>query len=49
VTQRFGLAMACFAVLGAGAWFTLDGIVRTATLIFLAGMAVKTGLAQLRN
>ena len=37
--------MGTFAVLAILATFTLDGLFRTAVLIFLAGLAVKTYIA----
>lgn len=42
--QRFYAAMGTFTVLGLLAGFTLDGKIRLATLIFLAGLAVRTAL-----
>jgi hypothetical protein len=42
---RFLKAMATFAVLAILAAFTLDGLIRAAVLIFLAGLAVKTYIA----
>ena len=47
--KRFYAAMALFAALAILSWFTLDGLFRLATWIFLAGMAVKTYLATLRR
>ena len=41
--------MACYVVLAALAVFTLDGVLRLATLIFLAGLAAKTWIALLKN
>ena len=38
----FTAAMVAFAVLGVLAGFTLDGMIRVACLIFLAGLALKT-------
>jgi hypothetical protein len=40
--QRFYMAMGTFVVLGLLAGFTLDGKFRLATLIFLAGLALRT-------
>lgn len=40
--QRFHIAMAAFAALGLLASLTLDGKIRLATLIFLAGLAIRT-------
>ena len=42
----FRSAMLAFAVLGVLAAFTLDGTIRLACLIFLAGLAVKTVIAH---
>jgi hypothetical protein len=42
---RFLKAMATYAVLAILATFTLDGLIRTAVWIFLAGLAVKTYIA----
>jgi hypothetical protein len=47
--SRFYLAMASYVLLGSLAAFTLDGPFRLATVIFLAGLAVKTWLATLRR
>lgn len=41
--------MACYVVLGSLAALTLDGKIRLATLVFLAGVALKTYLAYLRQ
>ncbi|MGD0868691.1 MAG: hypothetical protein ABSB88_04005 [Bryobacteraceae bacterium] len=42
---RFFKAMGTYAVLAILAAFTLDGLIRTAVWIFLAGLAVKTYIA----
>ena len=42
----FGAAMIAFAALGLLAGFTLDGMIRIACLIFLAGLALKTVIAH---
>lgn len=42
--QRFYMAMGAFVVLGLLAGFTLDGKIRLATLIFLAGLAARTAI-----
>jgi hypothetical protein len=42
--QRFYMAMGAFAVLGVLAGFTLDGKMRLAVLIFLAGLALRTAI-----
>jgi hypothetical protein len=47
-TQRFYIAMGAFALLGVLAGFTLDGKIRIATLIFLAGLAARTAIHYYR-
>ena len=42
----FQAAMVAFGVLGLLAGFTLDGMIRVACLIFLAGLALKTVIAH---
>ena len=42
---KLSLAMGCYAGLAGLALFTLTGLVRTAVLIFLAGLAIKTLVA----
>jgi hypothetical protein len=42
----FRSAMIAFAILGLLAGFTLDGVIRIACLIFLAGLALKTLIAH---
>ncbi len=42
--NRFYAAMGAFAVLGVLAGVTLDGKIRLATLIFLAGLALRTAI-----
>ena len=42
----FRWALITYAALALAALFTLDGVVRTVLLIFLAGLAVKTLIAQ---
>ena len=42
----FRAAMIAFGILGVLAVFTLDGLIRTACLIFLAGLAIKTLIAH---
>ncbi|HUB34765.1 MAG TPA: hypothetical protein VMA31_17140 [Bryobacteraceae bacterium] len=42
--QRFQRALAAFAGLGLLSAFTLDGKIRLATLIFLAGLALRTAI-----
>jgi hypothetical protein len=48
-TQRFYIAMGAYAVLGLLAGFTLDGKIRIATLIFLAGLAARTAIHHYRT
>jgi hypothetical protein len=48
MTQRFYMAMGAFTVLGLLAGFTLDGNIRLATLIFLAGLAARTAIHHYR-
>ncbi len=43
---RLITAMACYGVLALLAAFTLDGVFRIAVWILLAGLAVKTWIAQ---
>jgi hypothetical protein len=47
--KRFYIAMGVYAVLAILSWLTLDGLIRLATWIFLAGLAVKTYIATLRR
>lgn len=42
----FRTAMIAFGILALLAVFTLDGLIRTACLIFLAGLAIKTLIAH---
>jgi hypothetical protein len=44
--QRFYTALGGFAMLAVLAVFTLDGLLRSAVLILLAGLAVKTWIAH---
>jgi hypothetical protein len=45
--QRFGAAMTAYAILAVLAAFTLDGgLMRNAVWILLAGLALKTWIAQ---
>lgn len=48
-TQRFRMAMGAYILLGAAAGFTLDGKMRLATLIFLAGLAARTAIHYFRT
>ena len=47
--RRFPYAMGVYAILGLFAGFTLAGDIRIATLVFLAGLGLKTYLAVLRD
>jgi hypothetical protein len=49
MNRRFLYAMLTYAVLAILAGFTLDGVIRTATWVFLAGIALKTYLVFLKN
>ena len=49
MNRRFLYAMLTYAALAILAVFTLDGIIRIATLVFLAGFALKTYLAVLKG
>ena len=42
IEKRFYIAMGTYAVLAILAWATLDGKIRLATWIFLAGLALRT-------
>lgn len=43
--QRFFAALGAYSVLAVLAGFTLDGLLRSAVLILLAGLALKTWIA----
>lgn len=45
----FRLAMLTYGALGMMAFLTLDGKVRLATLVFLAGFGLKTWIAELKR
>jgi hypothetical protein len=47
--RRFKYAMATYAVLAILAAFTLEGEIRIATWIFLAGFALKTYVVVLKD
>jgi hypothetical protein len=47
--QRFYLALTAYGLLALLAAVTLDGRIRLATLILLAGVALKTWLVTLRR
>ena len=46
---RLAWAFACYAVLALLSAFTLDGKIRLAMFVFLAGLAAKTWIAYLRE
>jgi hypothetical protein len=46
---RFIAAMSVYAILAVLAGFTLTGVIRIATWIFLGGIALKTVLAVLKR
>ena len=46
MSSRFLLAMAAYAMLALAAALTLDGALRTAVWILMAGLAVKTWIAH---
>ena len=46
---RFYLALAVYSVLAIFAALTLDGTLRLATWVFLAGLAVKSYIATFRR
>ena len=48
-TFRFRVALGIYLLLAALAWFTLDGVVRDATLVFLGGLTFKSWLAVLKD
>ncbi|MDX1984016.1 MAG: hypothetical protein SFV51_27320 [Bryobacteraceae bacterium] len=49
VERRFRRTVMILAILGALSALTLHGPIRTATLIFLAGITLKTWIALLRH
>jgi hypothetical protein len=49
IHQRFYMAMGMYAVLAILAGFTLDGKVRLAVWVFLAGLALRTLIAMKRH
>jgi hypothetical protein len=49
MTPKLGVALAIFGALALAAWFTLDGKILIATLIFLGGFAIKMCLVVLKN
>jgi hypothetical protein len=49
MNRRFVYAILTYAVLAILAVFTLDGIIRIATLVLLGGFALKTYLAVLKG
>lgn len=49
MTPKLAIALALYLVLGLLAFFTLDGKIRLATLVFLAGFAIKLCLVVLKS
>jgi len=49
VSQRFYVAMICYAAIALLAWLTLDGNLRLIVWIILGGLALKTYLHTLRK
>jgi hypothetical protein len=49
MNRRFLYAILVYAVLAIFAGFTLDGVIRIATLVLLGGFALKTYLAVLKD
>ena len=49
MNRRFFSAMATYVALAILAVFTLDGLIRIATLVLLGGFALKTYLAVLKD
>ena len=49
MNRRFLYAMLTYAALAILAVFTLDGLIRIATLVLLGGFALKTYLAVLKS
>jgi hypothetical protein len=47
--RRFLMAMLTYAILAGLAGWTLDGVIRIATLVLLGGFALKTYLAVLKD
>ena len=47
--RRFAAAMLVYAVLAILAGFTLSGVIRTGTWVFLGGIALKTWLVILKR
>ena len=47
--KRFYIALAVYSVLALMAALTLDGTIRLATWVFLAGLAVKSYIATFRR
>jgi hypothetical protein len=45
MNRRFALSLAAYALLALLAWFTLDGAMRSAVLVLMAGLAIKTCIA----
>jgi hypothetical protein len=46
MTTRLAVALAAYLALGAIAFLLLDGLVRTALLLFFIGLAIRTIIAS---
>jgi hypothetical protein len=46
MNTRFAAALGAYSVLALLAGLTLDGLMRSAVLVFLAGLALKTWIAH---
>ena len=47
--KRFRFALAIYVLIGAAAWFTLDGDLRWIVLVVMAALAVKSWVALRRE
>jgi len=47
--KRLRYALAIYLLIGASAWFTLDGQFRWIVLILMAGLAIKSWVAVRRD
>lgn len=47
--KRFRYALAIYVLIGAAAWFTLDGDLRWIVLVVMAALAVKSWVALRRE
>ncbi len=46
MNNRLALAMGAYVALALAAWSSLQGVIRIAVWVFLAGLAVKTWIAS---